>query len=50
MPDFETTASTSRGFLDLNEAGQLIENWRRSYNQERLHGSLGYATPAEYAN
>ena len=36
-------------FRDLHEARQLIENWRRHYNQERPHCSLGYATPAEYA-
>ena len=36
-------------FRNLHEARQLIEDWRRHYNQERPHSSLGYATPAEYA-
>ena len=36
-------------FQDLHEAKQLIENWRRQYNQEPTHSSLGYATPAKYA-
>jgi len=29
------------------EATILIEKWRRHYNEERLHGSLGYRTSAQ---
>jgi Integrase core domain len=27
----------------------VVEAWRRGYNETRPHGSLGWATPAEYA-
>lgn len=36
-------------FTSLVEARWLIEEWRRQYNQERPHSSLGYATPARFA-
>jgi transposase InsO family protein len=36
-------------FKSLAEARVLIEAWRREYNQERPHSSLGDATPAEFA-
>jgi hypothetical protein len=26
----------------------IIETWRRHYNEERPHSSLGYMTPAEF--
>lgn len=34
-------------FKSRFEAMILIEKWRRHYNEERLHGSLGYKTPAQ---
>jgi len=42
-------------FANVAEAKVVIEQWRRHYNQERPHSSLGYLTPAElkaawYAN
>jgi putative transposase len=36
-------------FHSLAEAQVLIELWRAEYNQERPHMSLGYLTPAEFA-
>ncbi len=36
-------------FLSLSDARQIIEQWRRHYNQERPHSALGYRTPEEFA-
>jgi len=36
-------------FTSLVEARWLIERWRREYNEERPHSSLGYKTPARFA-
>lgn len=33
----------------LAEAKAHAERWRRAYNQQRPHSSLGYLTPAEFA-
>jgi len=33
-------------FTTLGEAGVLIEQWRREYNQIRPHSALGYQPPA----
>ena len=33
-------------FNTLSEAKVLIERWRRHYNTERPHSSLGYRPPA----
>ena len=35
-------------FYTLKEAQVLIERWRRHYNTERPHSSLGYLTPVEF--
>ena len=35
-------------FYGLTDARVTIENYRRYYNQERLHGSLGYVPPLEF--
>jgi putative transposase len=35
-------------FVSLAEARVLCETWRREYNEERSHQSLGYLTPAEF--
>jgi putative transposase len=35
-------------FLSLDDARQKIETWRRDYNEERPHGSLGDLTPNEF--
>ena len=36
-------------FGTVEEAGEIVEIWRRDYNEERPHSSLGYLTPAEFA-
>jgi putative transposase len=36
-------------FLSLADARNKIEVWRIAYNETRPHGSLGWATPAEFA-
>ena len=36
-------------FVSLSDARQIIEPWRRYYNQERPHSALGYRTPEEFA-
>ncbi|MGB8112129.1 MAG: IS3 family transposase [Candidatus Sulfotelmatobacter sp.] len=37
-------------FLDLDQARQIIAAWIADYNTTRPHSSLGYRTPAAYAN
>jgi len=36
-------------FNTLREAQVLIEDWRRHYNRDRPHSSLGYNRPAPEA-
>jgi putative transposase len=36
-------------FLNLADARRKIESWRKEYNAERPHSSLGYLTPEEFA-
>jgi len=36
-------------FLTIQDARQTIEAWRREYNEERPHSSLGRRTPREFA-
>ncbi len=35
-------------FLSLDDARRKIETWRRDYNEERPHSSLGQLTPREF--
>ena len=37
-------------FLDLDQARHIIEVWVADYNTRRPHSSLGYKTPAAYAD
>ncbi len=37
-------------FLDLEQARQIIGTWVTDYNTARPHSSLGYNTPAAYAD
>jgi len=36
-------------FNNINHAKVVVEIWRREYNENRPHSSLGYLTPAEFA-
>ena len=36
-------------FASLSEARLMLERWRRDYNDERPHSSLGGLTPSEFA-
>ncbi len=36
-------------FASIEHARQVIEAWRRDYNERRPHGSLGHLTPSEFA-
>lgn len=36
-------------FLSVWDAQVRLEGWRRYWNEERLHSSLGYTAPAEFA-
>jgi putative transposase len=36
-------------FFDLEDARKKIESWRKEYNEENPHSSLGYLTPKEFA-
>jgi putative transposase len=36
-------------FANLNEARQIIEEWRIDYNTSRPHSSLNGLTPIEFA-
>ena len=36
-------------FLNLDDAREKVEAWRRDYNGERPHSALGNATPEEFA-
>lgn len=37
-------------FLTLQEAQLVIEAWRREYNEERTHSTIGNLTPMEFIN
>jgi putative transposase len=37
-------------FIDIADAKEKIELWRKDYNEVRPHSSLGYLTPMEYIN
>ena len=37
-------------FMNLLDARRKLEAWRRDYNQNRPHCSIGDLTPAEFAN
>jgi putative transposase len=46
---FRAECLDTHWFMDLKEAKQLIESWRREYNESRPHASLGDRTPSEFA-
>ena len=38
----------SNWFSSLADAREVVETWRREYNEERPHSSLGNLAPAEF--
>ena len=46
---FRDECLTIEWFRSRDEARVLIEQWRRHYNEDRPHSSLGNLTPAVYA-
>jgi len=47
---FRAECLDTHWFVDLKEAKQMIEAWRREYNESRPHRSLGDRTPSEFAS
>jgi putative transposase len=46
---FRDECPNENWFLDVTDAREKIETWRRDYNQVRPHSALGYLTPTEFA-
>jgi putative transposase len=46
---FRDECLSEQWFLTLPDARQAIETWRRDYNEQRPHSSLGDRTPSEFA-
>jgi putative transposase len=46
---FRDECLSANWFLILTDARLQIEQWRRDYNEQRPHTSLGGRTPAEFA-
>ena len=46
---FREECLNQNDFRTIKEAKILIEIWRQYYNKERLHSSLGYVSPEEFA-
>jgi putative transposase len=46
---FRAECLNEHWFLSLADARKIIENWRRHYNEERPHSSLGNQCPSDFA-
>ena len=46
---FRNECLTPEIFFSIAEARVVVEDYRRVYNQQRPHSSLGYKTPDEFA-
>jgi putative transposase len=46
---FRAECLNAHWFTTLTEAKQVIEAWRREYNESRPHRALGEKTPSEFA-
>ena len=46
---FRDECLNTNWFISLKHAREVIEDWRRDYNEVRPHSSLHGATPKEYA-
>jgi putative transposase len=47
---FRAECLDTNWFLSLPEARQIIELWRREYNESRPHRALAHRTPTEFAS
>ena len=47
---FRSECLSAHWFTSITEARQLIENWRREYNESRPHRALAQRTPSEFAS
>ena len=46
---FRAECLKAHWFATLSEAQEIIEAWRREYNESRPHRTLGEGTPNEFA-
>ena len=46
---FRDECLNANWFVNMVDAKQKIQSWRKEYNAERPHSSLNYRTPAEFA-
>ena len=46
---FRDSCLNRHWFRGLADVRRIVDDWRRHYNHERPHSSLGYSTPAERA-
>jgi putative transposase len=46
---FRSECLSAHWFTSISEARQLIETWRREYNESRPHRALAQRTPSEFA-
>lgn len=46
---FRNECLNQNWFMSMAEARQVIEDWRKEYNEVRPHSSLGYLPPAVFA-
>ncbi len=47
---FRAECLNAHWFTTLTETRQIVETWRREYNESRPHRALGERTPNEFAN
>jgi len=46
---FRDECLNSHWFMSMEDARQIIEEWRYDYNEARPHSSLGQLTPSDFA-
>jgi transposase InsO family protein len=47
---FRAECLDAHWFTSLTETQQIVETWRREYNESHTHRALGEKTPTEFAN
>ena len=47
---FRNECLNEHWFLSMRHTREIIENWRKEYNEERPHSSLQDMTPKEFAD